>query len=433
VRDPLPSKWNQCVQSGDLFITDLFNGSPRLIYPNPNRGELLSQVLGENDHIKTFAINEIFFRVILHYVMGSNYMPPSQDMSEPIGILGNFLTSHVGPSRLVICGDFNINLLCPSRDCSRLNDVTTEAGLTRAVNSATRIEGGAGSLFDNIYLNFNVEEAKVLYTSVSDHLAPCIMFRKVQTRDAHKIRQSARLFPEDIQKIKVGMQEESWQAILQSNDVDEAYNSLVQKLQDHLQTASTKRPGNRRTRPVQKWMTRGLLQSRTVLNKLRVKSVQKRTPANLFKYRKIYQQTMRKAKDLFYQNQLCLHFKNGKKVWEIVNEITERTTRSGDNFPTSLAVNNCIIKEPRDIANGLNSHFISIAAKLCAGAERACSLKFQSEEILSEFEPVPAVKIQQILERMKPKASTGHDGLSTKLLKCLKEELCVPIAHVVNI
>ena len=47
-------------------------------------------------------------------------------------------------------------------------------------------------------------------------------------------------------------------------------------------------------------------------------------------------------------------------------------------------------------------------------------------ELLSEATTIEA------LNNLKPKPSCGHDGISTKLLKACKLEICKPLTHIIN-
>lgn len=124
---------------------------------------------------------------------------------------------------------------------------------------------------------------------------------------------------------------------------------------------------NKRWQPIQKWMTQGLLQSRSTLSKLRVKSILRSTQKNVERYKEYrlnYQRTIRAAKSRYYEAQLQVHSQNGKRVWQIINEITERKCKTESNFPASLTTSKVQHRSPEQIANALNDHFVNMHKKL---------------------------------------------------------------------
>jgi hypothetical protein len=93
------------------------------------------------------------------------------------------------------------------------------------------------------------------------------------------------------------------------------------------------------------------------LNRLRVKSILKNTIQNKDNYkgfRKIYQRTIRAAKNAYYKEQLQIHSKNGKHVWQIINEIVDRGKKCESGFPATVdAVDGTQHQDLMDVAKTL--------------------------------------------------------------------------------
>ena len=121
--------------------------------------------------------------------------------------------------------------------------------------------------------------------------------------------------------------------------------------------------------------------------------------------------------------------------FQVINEITERSTASESSLPSSVTVNGVHHTDPNQVATALNTHFVSIPKKLSLDTVGHCTVKnnISFEESMNEFTPTTSIQISQILQHFKPKASTGHDGLSIKLLKCLRDELSPVISRIVNL
>ena len=49
------------------------------------------------------------------------------------------------------------------------------------------------------------------------------------------------------------------------------------------------------------------------------------------------------------------------------------------------------------------------------------------------LEPIETIHIIEATNKLKPKLSTGHDDISTKLLKETIDNIKLPITHIINI
>jgi hypothetical protein len=94
----------------------------------------------------------------------------------------------------------------------------SEAGFTGAVKSTTRLEGSNQTLLDNIFVNFSIDLAKVLTTTIRDHLAPVITFKKKIKQDlAERNQGKLTLSSKVIQSLKLQAQNEDWGGVLNIN------------------------------------------------------------------------------------------------------------------------------------------------------------------------------------------------------------------------
>ncbi len=188
---------------------------------------------------------------------------------------------------------------------------------------------------------------------------------------------------------------------------------FTQKIQNLLnrQTITT----TRRWHPMNNWITPELLQSRAALNKLQFKATT--TPQNVENYkefRRVYQRTIRTAKNLYYEIQLEIHSKNGKKVWQIIGEITERTKCCEAKLPTSIVINGTRHTNALDVSDILNEYFVSVSRLLSPVSGGQCPIQAESfgHAFLEEYFPTSCIQVKEILQ-LKPKSSTGQEDLSS--------------------
>ena len=74
-------------------------------------------------------------------------------------------------------------------------------------------------------------------------------------------------------------------------------------------------------------MTQKILQQRLQLEKLRKRFLKKKTESNEASYKtykKSYKSALKTAKNEYYTSQLQKAAKDGKKTWQIINQVLER-------------------------------------------------------------------------------------------------------------
>ena len=89
------------------------------------------------------------------------------------------------------------------------------------------------------------------------------------------------------------------------------------------------------------------------------------------------------------------------------------------------------------IANKFNTYFAGIGVELSANVNNTHNAHF-TDYLLNPsmyhftFELITEETTMEILNNLKPKPSCGYDGISTKLLKTCKLEICKPLTLIIN-
>jgi len=193
-----------------------------------------------------------------------------------------------------------------------------------------------------------------------------------------------------------------------------------------------------------KWITQGIMKSIKYRDRLYAdlqmtdrndaSYIGKKT--NLTTYNRMLKQNIRLAKKQYYNSCFQKFRDDVKKTWSSINEIMNRTKKKKD-FPKQFLVNDHYITDPRRIANEFNKFFISIGSTLSDSIQQPQNRSF--EEFLRtplppcfKFGLIDKKIVLNVIDRMKPKSSSGFDGLSNKLLKCIKYELVDCITIIIN-
>ena len=191
------------------------------------------------------------------------------------------------------------------------------------------------------------------------------------------------------------------------------------------------------------WITRGIVKSIKYRDQLYQKlkktdqnSVEHQIIAlNLKTYNKILKNNIRLAKMNYYTScfEKCKH--DIKKTWETINDVMNRERKS--ELPESFNINGQPIKDHKIIANQFNSYFSNIGNKLASEITIDTNEtydKYLTDPSLSvfSFHPIDEQVTLNIIDKTNSKTSQGHDGLSTKLLKSIKNEIALPVTLIVN-
>ena len=114
--------------------------------------------------------------------------------------------------------------------------------------------------------------------------------------------------------------------------------------------------------------------------------------------------------------------------------------RQNNQEDISLKINDTIIQDYQAIADKFNDYFASIAQhtvdslKMCYGSSQKNYQDFLNETIETDFnfEETSEETVLGLLNKLKNKNTKGHDQISNKLLKCVKNEIAKPLTFIIN-
>ena len=156
---------------------------------------------------------------------------------------------------------------------------------------------------------------------------------------------------------------------------------------------------------------------------------------NLTTFNRIINISKRALKKSYYANKFLEHKSNIKRTWQLINEVVGKN--SSKSISDRFLVNNTTITEPIDIANHFNTFFASIGHTLSLNIKQHDDINFEhylKDRSTSNFEflHTNSDDIVSIIGKLPAKKSTGHDGISTELLKTLCDIISPTISVIIN-
>lgn len=354
------------------------------------------------------------------------------------------LSSYKHPIIIGTDQNFNFMKLDVHGKTKELFNHFTTNGLIPTITKPTRITYNSATLIDNLYIPLNeLNQAKsaILINDMSDHL-PIIVSIRLGTKSS-KTKQTFTFRP--INSLTEGRIRDKLSNINWSNldhmTANEAYQSFSTIIQNTLNSEAplktitlTDKFSNR-----EPWYTKGMQKSSNTLQKLYRKKLDKpNDQARIIKYtnyRNLFNKIKRIAKRTHFEKQLDKYQNDIKKTWQTLQKLISRENDKS-NMTEYIMHNNNKVDNPIDIANIFLQHFSQIGAKL---ADKIKLPNKQATEFLTQpaqhnvfLSPTDEFEILRVIDKLKNKTSHAHDGISCKLLKSIKYEICQPLSLLIN-
>ena len=314
------------------------------------------------------------------------------------------------------------------------------ACLVPTITRPTRITSESATLIDNIYVSGNRLEyirSGILVADISDHF-PIFLFTGKKVRHCkpkNNTNSYRKLDSTAIDRINSLLLATDWSP-LQQLHVNDQFDFVNTKLLEYINICAPIKVVTIPAKYVirEKWMTKGLLQSSLNLQKMRKRETGK-TSSNLYRsYRNLYNRLVRIAKTMHYTALIDRYKGDIAHTWQVLNEITGKRKKS--ELCDTFNINNVPTNDANTISNSFCNYFTNIGQQCASTIGQATTrssnyLKGNYKNSLFLIPTTPG-DIIAIISCFKSKASSGHDGVSSKLVKDLRYALSFPLSIIIN-
>ena len=309
--------------------------------------------------------------------------------------------------------------------------------------------------FDQIYCKLsattNTATAGIIISNISDHLPYFISFDKIISKQINpkyiEIRtnsEHAKLnYCEAVGKLDI-MGTLNQDSLNDPNVNYDLFEYMLTRLHNtHFPTKTVRH--NKYKHKKSTWITAGII--RSIKRKHKLYRKLKQTPRNIPAYQtiadnlRVYQFNLKKiiveAKRLHYALLFDEFKSDARKTWDTIRQIIDNN-RNKFEFPKCFHINRLRVTNNKDIANKFNEFFVNIGSKLANSIKSNMNdipytsyLKNKTSSTFI-FSEITEEIVMRTINELSAKRSTGHDSISTELLKRIKAFIAKPLCLIVN-
>ena len=145
---------------------------------------------------------------------------------------------------------------------------------------------------------------------------------------------------------------------------------------------------------------------------------------------------IKEAKQTYYCNEFKKYKKDIRKTWDTIKSILNHPVNKS-TAPKHILVNNKKIRDEKEIADYFNNYFTDIGMNIISKIDTNVKYPFQHylrTPTISKFnlQNTNADEILSVINKLPTKTSSGHDHISCKILKEIKDIISEPLALLTN-
>lgn len=376
------------------------------------------------------------------FICAAFYRSPNGRFENFISSLPRILENIKKPNAInLILGDLNINIL--NNQDMKVNEylnLLSEKGFTSYCDKPTRGDNCLDHLF--VHPNIGNEgKAFVLQTNISDHDAVLFKFNFGSENEPRDRVKSYLKKDINYETLLTELNEEIWEDVLQSLDVEQSIDCLTNKIKYYVEKNSVTQL-IKIVRAKSPWITEGLVNCLNKRDQLHLKC--RRQPFNptlksqYKKYRNKLNSIIARAKTNYFASKISQANGDKKKIYNTINDaIKYKPRKTGD--PDKIKLGNAIIdtyEEPKKVANEFNSHYIQVGSFGSTGTAHQQYIPNDADakaNTCSMYLNLTCEReISTILDSMRGDSAAGHDDIQIKLLKKIKAFIVKPLVHIFN-
>lgn len=388
------------------------------------------------------------------------YRPPQLNANAFLEDLESLLTSVNFPTiNTMLLGDINIDIMKPTSLAHGYSMLLNSHGFLSHINDYTRIFKNQKSCDDHIFTNIiktYSSSGYIIKCALTDHDWPVLMIDNFKGKK-YNIKEDetcATIKKEGNKRTQVNykalydlVKTEDWREIYSCDTVETATDNLYSILNEYVKEATQTVFTGSKKEPLKAWVTKGLLKSLRVRDKLKIKlnkNPKNESLASEFKkFRNALNYLLKCAKNNYYTNKLQCAGGNSRKQWSLLKEAAGMVKEPKSILRLNKRDADVSVDNPSEISNLLNDHFVSVGANVADATKKdIVNSNYYSRRIRSRklqtsssifFEPVSTEEVVNFINELKEGTSPGYDNLPAKLLKQIAPLLANPLQYIFNL
>ena len=328
---------------------------------------------------------------------------------------------------LLLCGDFNIDLLKNSSASQDFISSLQTSNFTHLISHPTRETSHSSTCIDNIVTNIphKVISSGVIQTDISDHYALFTVINEHFAESTLHQKTSAyrRIYSESNQEHFFNkISSEAWSSIFSETDVDKKYNNFINIFTQHIDACFPLKLTNLSTMKKNPWFNSEAKQLNNLkYSFLKLSKLYPCIQPAYYTLQKLYNNTIRQIKRNYYNNLFLKSSNDPRKTWKTLNHLTGRSITKATK-PLTLHNKTKSTSDPTEVAQLLNNHFCTIGDALnlnntsADGNPPTAHILPRHYNSFALFD-ITKEEIIKSVKELKSNASPGYDEITPKLLK----------------
>lgn len=369
------------------------------------------------------------------------YSPPSACFDIFLNTLDEALRKLSNTNkRLIMCGDFNIDLLADSPQKKQFIFLCKSYSMKELFNEPTRITSSTATCLDNIFLNCEYSDKALIDCLRSDHRGQAVTLLGPSRQKENKV--VCRPITQKRQELfRTAITEQLENFTFNFECPNLLFNSLFEIVSATFQSIFKKTEIKFNVKPkFADWATKGITLSRETLYGLYEKK-KYTTNKTFFEYVKrysyIFKQVCCQAKSLYIRGKILNSNNKIKTTWDIIKKETGKTEVK--ESVGSLRVDCKVISDRLGVANAFEKFFTDIPFLLTKDLDRSFSAteSFLKDNVLISpskftFHYVTAQTVEKTFRTLKVKKTEDLWGLSVKVLRTIIYQISPLLAVIFN-
>lgn len=342
-------------------------------------------------------------------------------------------TLSIRSKKIVICGDFNIDVLKQNSTTNTFECLLMSYNLKLALKQPTRM--ASMSCIDNFAHNVSSCKTEVFEFALSDHTAQLFKCPVQKTcRIKHWYATRRDYSAENVLKFKNHLKNLTFSEIYNTDDPNLAYNNFIEIFKLLYDLCFPWKIIKINTIRKTKWLSKGIKLCSKKKRELLWQFRHNRNNSNktkLTNYSKMYKKIIKLTQKAQNNYNINTSKNKSKTAWQIIN-------RNKYNVPKSnisrIKIGNNVISHPKIIAEAFNNYFIDkIQPNLMNNRIiKTRTLDRSSSKSMFMTPSIPD-DIKRIIKSLNNTSSVGYDGIATHIIKHVSDEICCHLSHLINL